>query len=325
MGAVLGIDVGKAECHAMLLVGERRMRMQFANKPAGYGRLALFLRKRHEGAVSVCMEATGTYHLGVATRLHSMGHRVAVINPASIKHFAASQLKRTKTDQVDAELIAEFGQRMETRQWSPAAPELRELQALVRHRTALVEVAKEYANRLEAPETPASVVRSLRKMHRATEKEIAAVAAQIHAHLNAHAQLKAQSVLLTSIDGIGEVTAACILGECQGIERFETGKQLDAYAGLAPRQNTSGSSVHGKPRLSKTGNPHLRRGIYMAAVVARNHNPLLKEFADRLEAAGKPKMAVLGAVMRKLLRLSYGVLKSGVPFDPAHHQKHLDS
>ena len=324
MDAVLGIDVGKFECHAMLIVGERRARLQFANRPAGFARLSAFVRKRTAGPVAACMEATGTYHVSLATQLHELGHRVAVINPAAIKHFGASMLSRTKTDQVDAGLIAEFGQRMVTRQWAPPPAELRELQALVRHRSALVEIACQYQNRIEAPDTPASVVRSLRKMHRATEKEVAAVAEQIHTHLTTHADLAAQAKLLTSIDGIGEVTAACILGECLGIERFETGKQLDAFAGLAPRQHSSGTSVSGTTRLAKTGNRHLRRGLYMAAVVARNHNPVLKEFADRLEAAGKPKMATLGAVMRKLLRLAYGVLKSGVPFNPNYRLEHLD-
>lgn len=324
MDAVLGIDVGKHECHAMLLVGERRLRTRFANRPAGFARLATFLRTRSAGAVATCMEATGTYHVRLATRLYALGHRVAVVNPAAIKHFAASLLSRTKTDQVDAELIAQFGQRMVTRQWAPPPAALRELQALVRHRSTLVAVARQYANRREAPETPPSVARSLRKLHRATEKELAAVTAQIHTHLTAHADLKTQADLLMSIDGIGELTAACILGECLGIERFETGKQLDAFAGLAPRQQSSGTSVHGKARLAKTGNAHLRRGLYMAAIVARTHNPVLKEFADRLAAAGKPDMAIIGAVMRKLLRLAYGVLKSGVPFDPHYRHEHLD-
>lgn len=324
MEAVLGIDVGKGKCHAMLLVEGRRVRTQFTNQPAGFARLAAFVRAQGVGTVATCMEATGTYHVRLATRLHELGHRVAVVNPAAIKHFAASLLSRTKTDQVDAELIAQFAQRMETRQWVPPPAELRELQALVRHRSTLVEIAQQYANRLAAPETPASVVRSLRKLQRATEKEVTAVTAQIHAHLGAHAELKRQAALLTSIDGIGELTAACILGECLGIERFETGKQLDAYAGLAPRQKSSGTSVNGKTRLAKTGNAHLRRGLYMAAVVARSHNTVLKAFADRLAAAGKPDMAIIGAVMRKLLRLAYGVLKSGVPFDPDYHHEHLD-
>lgn len=321
MDAVLGIDVGKRECHAMLLMGERHVRTRFDNRPEGFTKLAAFLRARTDGAVATCMEATGTYHVRLATHLYELGHRVAVVNPAAIKHFAGSLLSRTKTDQVDAELIAQFGRRMETRQWAPPPAELRELQALVRHRGTLVEIARQYANRLEAPETPASVARSLRKLHRAAEKEIAAITAQIHTHLGAHADLKRQADLLMSIDGIGELTAACILGESLGIERFETGKQLDAFAGLAPRQNSSGSSVNGKTRLAKTGNAHLRRGIYMAAVVARTHNPVLKAFGDRLAEAGKSDMAIIGAVMRKLLRLAYGVLKSGVPFDPDYHHE----
>ena len=114
---------------------------------------------------------------------------------------------------------------------------------------------------------------------------------------------------------IGKTTAASILSEIPHIDRFESAKAIAAFAGLSPRHRQSGTSIHGRPRLCKTGNSRLRKALYMPAMVALRFNPALRIFAERLSAAGKHKLLIIGAVMRKLLVLAYGILRSGVPFD----------
>jgi len=135
-------------------------------------------------------------------------------------------------------------------------------------------------------------------------------------HVLAHHELQRQEELLTSIPGVGQRTARKVLAEVQ-IMDFEHAKQVAAYAGLTPQQRTSGSSLRGRARLSKMGNASLRRALYFPAISAMRWNPIVKAFCLGLQAKGKPKMVIVGAAMRKLLHLMYGVLKHGVPFSPA--------
>ncbi|MGB9651225.1 MAG: transposase, partial [Candidatus Cybelea sp.] len=127
--------------------------------------------------------------------------------------------------------------------------------------------------------------------------------------------LKRRRDLLTSIPGIGETTAGSILSEIPHLDRFQSAKAVAAFAGLSPRERRSGTSIHGRPRLCKTGNARVRKALYMPAIVALRFNPTLRVFAERLLAAGKHKRLIIGAVMRKLLVLAYGILRSGVAFD----------
>lgn len=122
--------------------------------------------------------------------------------------------------------------------------------------------------------------------------------------------------LLVTIPGIGKLTAAKLLGEIRNILDFQSARQLAAYAGLTPQNFLSGTSVHKKTRLSKTGNANLRNILYMPAIVAKRYNPIVRSFCERLSCSGLKPMEVIGAAMRKLLHLAYGILKSGRPFDP---------
>ena len=139
---------------------------------------------------------------------------------------------------------------------------------------------------------------------------------EIRQHFDDHPDLKTKTGSPNLDPGIGETTAGSLLAEIPHLNRFESAKAVAAYAGLSPRQRRSGTSVHGRPRLCKTGNSRIRKALYMPAIVALRFNPVLKIFADRLAALGKHKRLIIGAVMRKLLVLSYGVLRSGKRFDP---------
>jgi transposase len=320
MPAWLGIDIAKDTFEAHLLRAKAPVQGSFANSPAGFAKLAHWLKKRQAGTVHVCLEATGRYGEGVAEYLHAAGHTVSVINPARLKAFALVTLTRTKTDQTDARLLAEFCRTQQPAAWTPPAPAQRALRALVRRRASLLELYQAEANRRDSGETDPVVRASLAAVLDLLAEQVAAMDAAIAAQTQADPALARQHALLVSVPGIGALTASVLLGELN-FSTYASARQVAAQAGLTPRQRQSGTSVHGKPRLSKQGSSQLRKALYMPAVVARRHNPVLQAWADQLEARGKPKKAIVCAVMRRLLHLCYGVLKSGRPFDPNYSSK----
>lgn len=317
----LGIDVSKATLDVALLPTQSAAKARhkvFANTAAGHGQLLNWLAAHGAEQVHVTLEATGSYADAVALALHEAGHRVSLVNPALVRAFGHSQLKRTKTDKADAQLIARFCAMHQPTLWAPPEPELRILQALVRRLEALHEMKQMEQNRLDALLTGVSceiVCASLRDHIAYLEQQLQGTRQQIQEHLQAHPILQEQARLLSSIPGIGETTAAVLLAEIGDTKQFQSARQVTAFAGLVPRLRESGSSVRGKPRLSKVGSPRLRKALYFPALAALRWNPLIKALGQRLEAKGKPKMLILGAAMRKLLHIAFGVLKSGKPFD----------
>lgn len=314
--AHLGLDVAKAKFDAALFQDGRTYHHQFPNTATGFSALQQWLRGRATLPVHACLEATGSYGNALALFLHQQGLRVSVVNPAQIKAFAHSELLRTKTDRVDAALIARFCAAHQPLVWTPPPPEHRQLQALVRRVDALKAMRQQERNRLELEAADSPLRASLTEHLTHLESQIATLQQQVRAHVQAHPTLHHPAQLLQSIPGIGETTAHKLLAEVPLLGQYRSARQAAAYAGLSPRQRESGSSVRGKTRLSKVGNAAVRRALYLPAVVALKANPLLRVFAQRLLAAGKPKMAVVGAVMRKLLHQAHGVLKHNRPFDP---------
>jgi transposase len=314
--AALGLDIAKVKFDAALLQDGRSQHQSFANTPAGFARLLTWLRGRATLPLHACLEATGTYGAALALFLHTHGVRVSVVNPAQIKAFGQSELVRTKTDQADAALIARFCAAQHPAVWTPPPPEQRQLQALVRRLHALQAMRQQERNRQDLEGADSPIASSLAEHVTYLDQQIAAVQRQITAHLQAWPALRQQAELLQTIPGIGALTAIKLLAEMPLLGRYRSARQAAAYAGLSPRQRQSGSSVCGKTHLSKVGNAAVRRAMYLPAVAAMRANPLLREFAQRLLAAGKPKMCVVGAVMRKLLHQAHGVLKHNRPFDP---------
>jgi len=240
------------------------------------------------------------------------------VNPARIKGFAQGELNRTKNDKVDASLIARFCQAMKPKPWRLPSPEIRDLQALVRRLDALVAMRNQEANRLDISHNSPRLEASINKLISFLDKEIKATKELIKNHIVRHPDLKAQRDLLLSIPGIGEATSAVLLGELCYIKTYNNARQLVAYAGLAPKQHLSGSTVQRISRVSKTSNAQVRKALYFPAIVVQRYNPCIKEFCQRLPLAGKNKMQVICAAMRKLLHLAFGVLKSNKPFDPSY-------
>lgn len=313
----LGLDVAKLKFNACLMPEGGKMRHRvFANNEAGFSQLSEWLTKNGVSQAHACLEATGTYSEALANYLHGAGHTVSVVNPAAVKAYAQSRLSRTKTDKVDAELIARFCVAQRPPAWSPPAPEVRELQALVRRLEALTEMRVAEENRLAAGTAVAAVRASVEEHVAYLAEQIRRTEALIRDHIDKHPGLRRQRELLDSIPGIGAATAAALLAEVPDIKQYRSARQVAAFAGLVPRERQSGSSIRGRVRLSKIGNSRLRKALYFPAVTAIRCSPFFQQWAECLRQRGKSKMAVIGAVMRKLVHLAYGVLKTGRPFDP---------
>ncbi len=318
----LGLDVSKAKFSACLVRESGKLRhSSFANSPAGFSQLSAWLAKHGASSAHACMEATGAYYEALAAYLHEGGHPVSVVNPAAVKAYAQSRLSRTKNDRVDAELIAGFCAERRPPAWQPPAPELRELQALVRRLDSLVEMRTMEENRLSSGIAVEAVRESVTEHLAYLSEQIKRTEALIRDHIDKHPGLRRQRELLDSIPGIGETTAAALLAEVPDILQYRSARQVAAFAGLVPRERQSGSSVRGRVRLSKIGNARLRKALYFPAVTALRCSPFFQSWAEGLRQRGKSKMAVIGAAMRKLVHLAYGVLKTGRPFDPEWVQK----
>lgn len=318
----LGLDLAKLKFNACLVREGGKLRHKvFPNTEAGFAQLSEWLERQGAARVHACMEATGTYGDALAAHLHERGHTVSRVNPAAVKAYAQSHLSRTKNDRVDAALIAGFCAERRPPAWAPPAPELRELQALVRRLGSLVEMRTMEENRLSSGIAVAAVRESVEELLAHLAEQIRKTEALIRSHIDSHPGLRRQRELLDSIPGVGEATAAVLLAEVPDIKEYRSAREVAAFAGLVPRERQSGSSVRGRVRLSKIGNARLRKALYFPAITALRCSPFFQEWADGLRQRGKSKMAVIGAAMRKLVHLAYGVLKSGKPFDPGWAQK----
>lgn len=317
---ILGIDVAKLKFNVCLMREDGKLRHRvFANTQVGFSQLSEWLKKNHVAQVHACLEATGTYSEALAIYLSDNGHQVSLVNPAAIQAYAGAQLSRTKTDRVDAELITRFCLTQKPQLWTPAAPEIRQLQALVRRLDALIEMHTMEVNRLSSGVSTTEVKDSIESLISHLAEQIKRTEKLIRQHINNHPHLKADRDLLLSIPGLGEATIARLMSEIN-FHQYKSAREVAAFAGLAPRLRESGKSVRGRARLSKTGTPRIRRSLYFPAVTALRCNPVIKAWASGLRQRGKCEMQIIGAVMRKLIHLAFGVLKSGKPYDPLHAQ-----
>jgi len=314
--SVVGIDVSKDTLDVVLLKAETNTYASFTNNPVGFGKLARWLISQGAGQVHACLEATGQYGDGVAEYLYQAGHMVSVVNPARIKRYGDSKLHRNKTDKADAALIAEFCRKENPALWTPLPAYLKQLRQMVRRLEDLQANYQQEHNRLSSGISDTWVVEDITDHLKELSKRIKALQKAIFQVIADTAELKEQFDLLLTIPGIGKLTAARLLAEMGDIACFEDAPQLAAYAGLNPKGFRSGSSVHKKTRISKEGRALLRHILYMPAIVACKHNPIIHTFCDRLAQRGLPKMAIVAAAMRKLLHLVFGILKHKQPFDP---------
>lgn len=315
----VGIDVSKEKLDVALLREGGKFRDKvIANTRKGFHELLVWLAKQGVTRARICMEATGAYWEELAEFLVDAGFEVSVVNPVLVRKYSESLGERNKTDRIDARVIARFCAERRPQRWQAPSKAVRGLRALVRRREALVELRTEELNRRDSASEP-RVLESIDSVLAHLDEQIAQIDKQIHDHIDSDPTLKEQRELLQTIPGIGKVVSGMLLSYYGGDLRFGSSKQAVAFAGLDTRLRESGTSVRGKPRLSKKGHSNIRGTLYMPAVVAMSKTLWGKAFARRLAQAGKPSMVIIGAIMRKLVAIAYGVLKSGQPFNSALH------
>lgn len=330
MEAILGIDIAKAKFDVRLLRPDHEPEVAvFDNTHQGFEQCHRFIKQRQAHPAHVCMEATGVYYEALAHFLHDKGYAVSVVNPLQIKAYAHSQLRRNKTDHLDAAVLADFCRSQTPPLWQPPDPAWYELRALIRHLEDLEADRQRQRNRQAALKHAAqpspTVLNNLHDQIQFLSQQIDRVKVQIQHHIDQHPDLKRQRDLLDSIKGIGKLTASKLLAEYQDMRQFDNVRQVVAFAGLNPQHHLSGASIRGKPHISKMGHASIRAALYMPAVNAKRFNPLLRPLVERLQQRGLSEMEIVVAVMRKLLHLAFGVLKSGQPFDPHFLDKRVAS
>lgn len=307
----VGVDIAKAKFDVAAYANGKYKTKTFPNTSVGIQAFQFWLTAFAEP--HVCLEATSTYGEALSECLADAGVAVSVVNPARIAAFAKSELARSKTDKGDAKLIARFCALHDPALWQPQPRAIRELLALVRRLENLLEMRQMEDNRLQTANP--TVHDSLHRVLATLEDQVAHVRQQIAQHIDNDPDLRGRRDLLDTIPGVGKATIPVLLSVLGEPSRFASAKKCAAYAGLTPAERQSGK-YRGQTRLSKTGDALLRRALYLPALVAWRHNPLVRLFCLRLKARGMNGKAIVCAAMRKLLHIAFGVLKSNRPFDP---------
>lgn len=323
---ILGIDVAKLklDCHLTDVALQTHKTTTVLNTIAGLKTLLRTLSTwlLTAAQVRVIVEPTSTYHELSINTLHNAGFAIYLVNPAKLREYARSQGSRNKTDTLDAALLARYGDKEfdKLRLWQPPTLAGRTLRALNVRRNAIHEDLQRERNRLEKLDATAIigiVEKSLQKSIVFLEKQLLSIDNDIEKHINDTPALLTTYTLLTTIPGVGKRVGSNMTA-LFATHHFTNAEQAAAFLGLVPVHWQSGTSVKGRPHLSKIGPPDLRAVLYMSALVGMQYNPHIKETYHRMLKNGKCKMSALGCAMRKMVHLCYGVVHSGKPYDANH-------
>jgi len=314
---VIGIDISKNKFDVCLInkPDGRELYGKFENNASGFQAFLAWSKTNAAGTFHACMEPTGRYGQALAEHLSGTVHSVSMVNAYQIKGFAISELKRSKSDKIDAGVIARFCVSQRPKPSQPLSPALKELQEIGRYADSLKCMITQEKNRLSAGAVNESVGEAVEQHIAAMKLALSQLEKKMKQIIDSDQELRHCCALLTSIIGIGDVAAITFLGEIGTGERFDHVRQVETFCGMIPKTRQSGSSINSKARLSKVGNSRMRRALYMPALSAQQANPVIREFAEKLKNAGKPPKVVIFATMRKLLRIMFAVVKSGCYFD----------
>lgn len=318
----VGIDIAKRSFDVGVRGAQGAVwHASFDNEVAGFEGLALWLGGLSvaQGALVVLtMEATGVYWEALAFWAVARGWRVCVVNPLQISAYARCVGQRNKTDKLDALLLARFGERECPPFWAPPEALVMELRALLREvRHIKKQLGREVARLQSAPLCVQAVIAECVAFWQGA---LARVQAQVMAFIEGSTVLKARARLLLSVPGVGEKTVPFLLAYLGDGSGFESAKKVASFAGLAPKLHESGTSVRAKARIGSYGKAVLREALFMPAlVVSFGRYRAFVPFVERLLASGKRRKEIVIAVMRKILTVAYGVLKSGKPYDKMRH------
>ena len=318
MSVSVGIDISANTFDVVVLdQGKFSKPVRYRHRAEEHSRFIAQLRSVRPACI--VMEATGVYYFDLAVALAEAELPVSVINPKSTKHFAVLKLQNSKTDGIDAALLAEYGARMQPRPWSPPAQQHQALRSLGRQINRLIGTRTQARNRLHAMKatraTPQVLIDDEQEAIKTFDQRIERLRAAAEALLDEAAELKRMHAHCCAAKGIGQATALALLAELCVLPEHLKSAQISRYAGLDVRLNQSGTSVQGKARISKAGNAYLRSALYMPAMSAVRFDPHAKAFYDALIARGKTKMQAQVAVMRKYLTGIWACMKTDTPFD----------
>jgi transposase len=315
----VGIDVS-AKTFTVIIdhEGSRTEAFDLVNEAKGHKKLIRMITKKGFSA-RVVLEATGVYGLDLALALHRAKRvEVMVANPRAIGQFAGAYMRRSKTDALDANIILEFAIRMDFESWNPPDPHKLDLRAISRRIEGMIKMATQEKNRLHAANSfdeMSDIVRNDIEVNiRHLERRVERLREQARELIGQHLDLERAFNHITSVKGIAEAAGIHILAELAVLPEDMDVRQWVAHAGLDPRVFQSGTSVNKAARISRQGNVHIRRALFMPALVAVQYEPNVKAFYEKLLARGKTKMQANVAVMRKLLHAIHGMLKHDLDF-----------
>ena len=300
----------------------------FDQAPKGYAALQ---RKLQATGISprhtlIVMEATSTYWIMLAAQLHEAGYQVSVVNPAQAHHFAKAQLKRAKTDNLDAQTLAQLALTLKPQCWTPPPAIYHQLQQRLALRDSLLNLQGQLRNQLHALKHNAVVVPSvqahMQQLIQTMTEQLHSIEAELEEVIRNDVQWGGTIVRLQSIKGIGLVSATWLVVCTLNFTACPTVEALTSYLGLAPMPRQSGSSVRGRPQIGHSGKERARTALYLATLSAARYNPVIRTFYQRLRAAGKSCKVARCAAARKLLHIAWALIKKQTLFDPSYSQNH---
>jgi transposase len=313
----LGIDVSKLTLDVRLLSQHRPgPPRRFANSADGQSLLEQWLESQGTSRVHACLEATGTYSDAIATFLFEHGHQVSIINPARVTAFRVSEGIRTKTDRHDALVLARFCEQKRPALWRPTPLEIQRLQGLLGRLDDLQLTMQQERNRFENLRLDAQLRQDIQAHLSWLQQQREHTLQCACTHVQQHPLLQRACDHLDSIPGIACLTAMRLYSVYFDQQRFSCAAKLVAYAGLCPAQRLSGTSVHGKSSISMAGNAQVRKWLYMSALSVLRYDSDFAQWAGELKARGKCGRVIVVALMRKLLHVVSGILKSEQDYDP---------
>lgn len=328
----VGIDMAKDDFKACLMQRKDdgsisvKASRTFKNTYIGYKAFVAWVLSKicKELPVSFSMEATGVYHENLTCFLNDSDYQVHVLLAHQVQSYAKSLNIKTKTDDSDAQCIARMGLERNLEMWKPFSPNMRKLKQLTRERSTMLKEKTALSNKLHAIEysycPDKDVIKLTKDRIKLIDKQIPVIDKKIKQTIKEDTLLNERIEKVCTVKGLGLTSVAIIVAETNGFEHFTSKSQLTSYAGYDVVERKSGSSIHGKSRISKKGNAHIRMALHFPALTAIAHEPVFKAVFDRIFERSKIKMKGVVAVQRKLLLIAYTLFKNNIAFDPDYHK-----
>jgi len=324
---VVGIDMAQKELVVCLgkmyddWSPELYAHKTFTNTVKGFVTLLLWLKKMTDETIPVrfVMKATGVYHESLAYFLDEKGYELSIILPNKISNYFRTLDVKTITDKTASEAIALFGLERKLDCWQKPKAVFKELRQLTRERDQIVEERTRVKNQLHAEQTEAEPnkksIRRIKERIKMLNRQEKEIKEEIGALIKQDEQLTGHIKTICSLTGVGLLTAAIVLGETNGFELIRNKRQLASYAGFDIREKQSGTSVKGKPRISKKGNRYLRKAMHLPALCAIRYDERFKAIFARLVSKHGIKMKAVVAIQRKMLEMMFTLYKTGNNYD----------